>query len=124
MLDKLRTLETLIVSMNKQYHVVATELANLKNKPNNDAKNEALIDKLTQAFNQSQDSLKASDAVVNKLQTELAEANKQNEILHKQNQELSEENNELKQKNRLAIERAELIQTWLYNIDNAQSNQP
>lgn len=123
MLDKLRTLETLIISMNKQYHVVATELANLKNKPNNDAKNEALIDKLTQAFNQSQADLKTTQESLKKTQTELSDALKQNELLHKQNNDLSHENGELKQKNRLAIERAELIQTWLYNIDNAKSGQ-
>lgn len=123
MLDKLRTLETLIISMNKQYHVVATELANLKNKPNNEAKYEATIDELTVALNTAKDAIAKLQGDLKNSQSRLNDSERQAEQLAKENRQLLDENTELKQKNRLAIERAELIQTWLYNIDNAKNSQ-
>lgn len=123
MIDKLRTLEETIVSMNKRYHVVATELANLKNKPNNEAKYEATIDELTVALNTAKDAIAKLQGDLKNSQSRLNDSERQAEQLAKENRQLLDENTELKQKNRLAIERAELIQTWLYNIDNAKNSQ-
>lgn len=123
MIDKLRTLEETIVSMNKRYHVVATELANLKNKPNNEAKYEATIDELTVALNTAKDAIAKLQGDLKNSQSRLNDSERQAEQLAKENRQLLDENTELKQKNRLAIERAELIKTWLYNIDNAKNSQ-
>lgn len=123
MLNKLQTLEQALHTLSTQYHVVATELANLKNKPNNDAKNEAIINELKHKLHQSN---KHSHDLQKRLDDALRQAHDNNQRLYQleqDNDKLAQENNELLQKNELAIERAELIQTWLYNIDNAQNSQ-
>ncbi len=122
MIDKLRLLEETLVQVNKQYHVVATELANLKNKPNNDAKNTAIIEGLRTKIQGFEQQISEMEGKLAQSQKELEQADQQNDLLNEENRRLSEENNELKRKNRLAIERAELIQTWLYNIDNAKNS--
>lgn len=123
MLDKLQTLEQALNALNKQYHVVATELANLKNKPNNDAKNEAIIADLGQKLNQSHEHAKQLQQKLDDALDNLRQHSENTHHLVQENERLIQENSDLKQKNRLAIERAELIQTWLYNIDHAQNSQ-
>lgn len=119
MLNKLQTLEQALGALNTQYHVVATELANLKNKPNNDAKNEATIADLQQKLAHSQNRVFQLQDELDRALGDAGASAEQNERLLSENQKLTQENAELKQKNRIAIERAELIQTWLNNIDNA-----
>ncbi len=123
MLQKLRILEATLNDVSKRYHVVATELANLKNKPDNDAKNEATINALTQKLKQSQDDYTKLRQDFDALNEELANKYRQNELLNEENRLLATQNNELSEKNRLAVERAKLIQHWLENID-AGTNEP
>lgn len=120
MLLKLRVLEEALVQVSQRYHIVATELANLKNKPDNEPAYTATIDELGKQLNQTQMAMKTLQEEHQTLQATLAEKLKQIQLLNEENSLLSQQNKELKDKNRLAIERAETIQEWLYNIDNAK----
>lgn len=122
MLNKLQQLEQKVLEITKRYNVVATELANLKNKPNNDAKNEAIIRDLSQQLTQSQSELGNLKATYQTAHARLDELTASYNELSQTNARLSQENHALKEKNRLAIERAEQIQQWLYNIDNAKNS--
>lgn len=118
MLEKLQELEDLLTQVTNQYHIVATELANLKNRPNNDAKNEATIIELHAELDSTQRQLGELQASLTQNNTLLDDKDKHINELNAKIQALTEENDELKHKNRLAIERAEVVQTWLANIDN------
>lgn len=122
MIDKLRTLEETVLNMTKRYNVVATELANLKNKVKEIPEQERLIEELKDKIAKTSDALKNAHSQQKHLQEKLNALGRQSDLLHEENRLLTDENTELKTKNRLAIERAELIQTWLYNIDNAKNS--
>lgn len=118
LLDKVTQLRTAIDGLNSRYHIVATELANLKNRPDNEpiykqtiSKLESQLANLTHEFNE-----------LNTIHTQTCDKTQdlitQNNKLAKTVEELTEENTLLRQKNRTAIERAELVQEWLKNIDN------
>lgn len=118
MLEKLQELDQLISQISTQYHIVATELANLKNRPNNEAKHEATIGELHDQLAQATQQLNELQTTLANNQQTLDQQDKYIDELNAKINELSQENNDLKQKNRLAIERAEVVQTWLANIDN------
>ncbi len=121
MLEKLQTLEAQIQTLTQNYHVALTDLANLKNKPNNDAKNEATILALGQKLTQAQDDCKTLTTQVQNLTKQLDASLADIDSLQADNANLSEMVTALQEKNRLAIERAELVKDWLVNIDNARS---
>lgn len=123
MLDKLQELEQLLTQITNQYHVVATELINLKNRPSNEAKHEATIDELSIELDIANERLAELETNAQNQSKQLDEHARLIESLTQQNNQLITENDELKQKNRLAIERADIIQTWLANIDNATNHQ-
>lgn len=121
MIDKLRLLEQKIADLTTQYNVVATELANLKNKPNNDDKYEYAIKQLTAQFEQSQSELLALQNTQKQAREKIDQLAQENSKFIGELSVLREENHSLKEKNRIAIERAELIQSWLSNIDHAKN---
>lgn len=121
MIDKLRLLEQKIADLTTQYNVVATELANLKNKPNNDDKYEYAIKQLTAQFEQSQSELLALQNTQKQAREKIDQLAQENSKFVGELSVLREENHSLKEKNRIAIERAELIQNWLSNIDHAKN---
>lgn len=118
MLEQLQELETLLSQVINQYHIVATELANLKNRPNNDAKHEATIGELQAQLNQATQQLDELQATLDNNNQMIDHQDKYIDELNAKISQLSQENSDLRQKNRLAIERAEVVQTWLANIDN------
>lgn len=118
MLEKLQELEGLLAEITNRYHIVATELANLKNRPNNDAKNEATIIELHAELDNTQRQLGELQANLTNNNALLDNKDRHIDELNAKIASLTEENDELKHKNRLAIERAEVVQTWLANIDN------
>lgn len=125
MLEKLQELEQVLAQLNTQYNVLATELANLKNKSHNDAKSTATINELLEKLgvaNQNNEQLQSQ------LADSLAQKDEQSALhadeiakLNKQNQELSNHNDELEQKVELALERIKTLETWLHNIDAAKN---
>lgn len=125
MLEKLQELEQVLAQLNTQYNVLATELANLKNKSHNDAKSTATINELLEKLgvaNQNNEQLQSQ------LADSLTQKDKQSALhadeiakLNKQNQELSNHNDELEQKVELALERIKTLETWLHNIDAAKN---
>lgn len=119
MIDKLRLLEQKIADLNTQYNIVATELANLKNKPNNDAKYEYAINQLNAQYEQSQSELATLQNTQKQAREKMDQLAQENAKFLGEISLLREENHSLKEKNRLAIERAELIQNWLAHIDHA-----
>lgn len=121
MIEKLRLLEQKIAELSNQYNVVATELANLKNKPNNDAKYEYAINQLNAQYEQSQSELLALQNTHKQAREKLETLTQENTKYAGELSLLREENHNLREKNRLAIERAELIQNWLSNIDHAKN---
>lgn len=122
MIDKLRTLEEVVLHMTKRYNVVATELANLKNKIKEIPDHERTIEEMNAKIDEANTALKNAQNQQKQLQEKLNALGRQSDLLHEENRLLASENSELKDKNRLAIERAELIQEWLYNIDNAKNS--
>lgn len=123
MLDKLQALEQTLTQISNKYHVIATELANLQNRTTSDAHNEERITQLTLQLSKTQERLEHLQAQLGTQSEQLKEKTLQVETLNQKNAQLVQENNELRQKNQLAVQRAELIQTWLTNIDNAQVSQ-
>lgn len=119
MIDKLRLLEQKIADLATQYNIVATELVNLKNKPNNEDKYEYAIQQLTAQFEQSQSELASLQASQKQAREKIEQLSQENTKFVGELSLLREENHSLREKNRLAIERAELIQNWLANIDHA-----
>lgn len=122
MIDKLHLLEQKIAELNTHYNIVATELANLKNKPNNDAKYEYAINQLNAQFEQSQSELATLQNAQKQAREKIDQLTQENSKFLGELSLLREENHSLKEKNRLAIERAELIQKWLANIDHATNS--
>lgn len=128
MLEKLQELEQVLAQLNTQYNILATELANLKNKSHNDAKSTATINELLEKLgvaNQNNEQLQSQ------LADSLAQKDEQSALhadeiakLNKQNQELSNHNDELEQKVELALERIKTLETWLNNIDTAKNATP
>lgn len=121
MLSKLQELEQALIKINKQYHIVATELANLKNKPDNEPAYTKAIDELSKQLTEKQNALIALQNNYQSSQSALAEKTHQIQLLNEENRLLAKQNKELKDKNQLALERAETILTWLSNIDNAKN---
>lgn len=122
MIDKLRFLEQKVSEITTRYNVTATELANLQKKPNNDAKYEHAISQLSAQLEETQHELTTLKTTHQATRDKMETITKENDTLADQIQSLQQENRELKEKNRIAIERAELIQKWLSNIDNATNN--
>lgn len=126
MLDKLQELEQVLSQISTQYHVLATELANLKNKPNNDAQHTAtindLMQKLEQATTHNQQLQAELSSSTQKKDEEIAIQSEIIANLTEQNEQLKQLNTSLEQKNRIAAEHVKTIETWLANIDNAQSH--
>lgn len=128
MLEKLQELEQVLAQLNTQYNILATELANLKNKSHNDAKSTATINELLEKLgvaNQNNEQLQSQ------LADSLAQKDEQSALhadeiakLNKQNQELSNHNDELEQKVELALERIKTLETWLNNIDTTKNATP
>lgn len=124
-LQKLHTLQDQLDKLADKQHATLTELAHLKNRPNNDAKNEARIRALGEELARTKDQLaKANDSLEDSF-AQIQRYDEQNIALTKQNNQLQNEISEQKQqiatlqeKNRLAGERAEAVKTWLINIDN------
>lgn len=118
LLDKVNQLQLAINELNSRYHIVATELANLKSRPNNESIYKQTISQLenrlaslTHEFDELND---VHTVTANKTQELITQNNK----LNKKIDELTAENTLLQQKNLTAIQRAELVQEWLKNIDN------
>ncbi|MDO4250956.1 MAG: hypothetical protein Q4C68_05550 [Moraxella sp.] len=122
MLAKLQQLEQTLAAITTQYHVVATELANLKNKPDHQAEYERTILELSQKFDHSQDTLLSLQEAHKSMGVRVEELATTNEQLLAENNALKAENDALKAKNRLAMERAEVVQTWLRTIDGNATN--
>lgn len=125
MLEKLQELEQVLAQLNTQYNVLATELANLKNKSHNDAKSTATINELLEKLgvaNQNNEQLQSqlADSLTQKDKQSALHADEISK-LNKQNQELSNHNDELEQKVELALERIKTLETWLHNIDAAKN---
>ncbi|MDO5652141.1 MAG: hypothetical protein Q4G13_08435 [Moraxella sp.] len=112
LLDKLHTLETNIAALRKQYHVTATELANLKNRPNYEEQYKQTIETLTRQLDDSQTELDNYAQNHGELQARLTE-------LTHENAKLTDKVHELKEKNIIAIEHVAVIQNWLTRIDNS-----
>lgn len=123
MLAKLHELEESLTRINKQYHVVATELANLKNKPDNEPMYTKTIEELKKQLQQSQNEYAAEKTNHQRTQAELDTQNQKIQELSEQNRQLTEENNTLHEKNRIASERAKSIQNWLQNIDQSKNTE-
>lgn len=128
MLEKLQELEQVLAHIKTQYHVLATELANLKNKPNNEAKHTATINELMEKLsdaNQCNEQLQAQLTQNSEQKDEaLALQARQISELTEQNQLLIEQNQNLTQKVTLAHERIKTIETWLKNIEQAKNDKP
>lgn len=118
MLNQIHTLEETLKTLRARYHIIATELANLKNKPNNDAKNEATIARLTQDIAAFDNKTRTLFQEVATLQRDLKTEQTQAQKLAAENRALSAACDTLAQKNALAAARASELQTWLANIDN------
>ena len=118
MLAKLQQLEQTIADVTTQYRIVATELANLKNKPDHQAEYERTISELSAKFDNSQGTLLTLQEAHKQLMGRVDELAENNDALYAENRTLKEENDALKAKNRLAMERAEVVQNWLRTIDS------
>lgn len=120
--DKINQLQQATEELSRRYHVTATELANLKNKPNNEPVYQRTISKLENKLanltHEHNELTQIHDSTAQKLNELMTQNTEQAQLIER----LSEENKVLKQKNRTAIERAELIQEWLQNIDNGTVN--
>ncbi len=120
--DKINQLQQATEELSRRYHVTATELANLKNKPNNEPVYQRTIseleNKLANLTHEHNELTQIHDSTAQKLNELMTQNTEQAQLIER----LSEENKVLKQKNRTAIERAELIQEWLQNIDNGTVN--
>lgn len=124
-LQKLQTLQSHLGDLADKQHIALTELANLKNRPNNDAKNEARIRTLTEELARAKDQIHKLNQSLEDSFSQIQRYDEQNVALSKQNSQLKDELNQhqahigqLQEKNRLAAERAETVKTWLINIDN------
>lgn len=117
-LQKLQTLQDRLAQLTDRHHIVSTELANLKNKPNNDAKNEAIIHALKHELSEAKEHIKKLTQSLDDGFAQIQRYDEQNHTLTKQNEKLQQTLAQLQEKNRLAAERAETIKNWLINIDN------
>lgn len=111
LIQKITQLQSVLDELQKRYHITATELANLKNKPNYEEQYKKTIENQRIELSNCQAQL-----------NEHIKSQKDNEQNLKklvlENQRLNDEIHHLKQKNKTAVEHAELIQNWLQRIDN------
>lgn len=116
MLTELQSLEQTILEMKKQYHVTATELANLKHKLAND-NSHAIINDLQTRLDKTSQELKTQSERADALEQSRNTLQDQIEDLVAQNQTLKAQNQEYKDKHALAISNAKTVQDWLIKID-------
>lgn len=110
---KLTSLEEHLSTLKKQYHITATELANLKNRPNYEDEYKQTILKLSDELATLKERLSHSQSSEQQALTNLDKLGQENALLVAQI-------NDLKEKNKIAVEHAELIQNWLRRIDSSQ----
>lgn len=118
LLDKASELQSAVNSLNVHYKQITNELATLKSRPDNEPIYKQTIGQLENRLANLTNEFEELTSVHAQTSEQAQELIKQNNKLAKTIEELTEENTLLRQKNRTAIERAELVQEWLKNIDN------
>lgn len=118
LLDKASELQSAVNSLNVRYKQITNELATLKSRPDNEPIYKQTIGQLENRLANLTNEFEELTSVHAQTSKQAQELIKQNNKLAKTIEELTEENTLLRQKNRTAIERAELVQEWLKNIDN------
>lgn len=118
LLDKASELQSAVNALNVRYKQIANELATLKSRPDNEPIYKQTIGQLENRLANLTNEFEELTSVHAQTSEQAQELIKQNNKLAKTIEELTEENTLLRQKNRTAIERAELVQEWLKNIDN------
>lgn len=118
LLDKASELQSAVNALNVRYKQITNELAALKSRPDNEPIYKQTIGQLENRLANLTNEFEELTSVHAQTSEQAQELIKQNNKLAKTIEELTEENTLLRQKNRTAIERAELVQEWLKNIDN------